>query len=71
MQLVIFLIQKKIYKNNSLNSIHYSDFRNVEDFVIPHKETTNRYLNNKLAQTLNKKIVSVNFNVDVNDSIFK
>tara|TARA_B100001287_G_scaffold275454_1_gene283092 strand:- start:75 stop:806 length:732 start_codon:yes stop_codon:yes gene_type:complete len=66
-----FLIQKKIYKNNSLNSIHYSDFKTVEDFVIPHKETSNRYLNNKLAQTLNKKIVSVNFNVDVNDSIFK
>ena len=33
-----FLIQKKIYKNNILNSIIYSDFKNVEGFVIPHKE---------------------------------
>ena len=66
-----FIIQRKIYKNNSLNSIIYSDFKNVEGFVIPHKETSNKYINNKLAQTSNKKIVSVNLNVDINDTIFK
>ena len=66
-----FLIQKKIYKNNILNSIIYSDFKNVEGFVIPHKETSNKYINNKLAQTLNKEIVSLDLNVDINDTIFK
>ena len=54
-----------------MNSIIYSDFKNVEGFVIPHKETSNKYINNKLAQTLNKEIVSLDLNVDVNDTIFK
>ena len=54
-----------------MNSIIYSDFKNVEGFVIPHKETSKKYINNKLAQTLNKKIVSLDLNVDVIRYTFK